>query len=89
MALGARRPDLVLSVLRQALGLTVTGLIAGFLGAVAFTRLLSSQLFGVSASDPATFVAVALLLGLVALVATIAPAHHAASVDPILTLRSE
>jgi putative ABC transport system permease protein len=89
MALGARQPDLVAFVLREGLALTAVGLVAGFLGAIAFTRLLSTQLFGVTSSDPATFVAVAMLLGLVALVATLAPAYRAATVDPIVTLRSE
>jgi putative ABC transport system permease protein len=89
MALGARQPDLVALVLRQGLALTAVGLVTGFLGAIAFTRLLSTQLFGVTSSDPATFGAVAMLLGLVALAATVAPAYRAASVDPIVTLRSE
>jgi ABC-type antimicrobial peptide transport system permease subunit len=89
MALGARQPDLVAFVLREGLALTAVGLVAGFLGAIAFTRLLSTQLFGVTSSDPATFEAVAMLLGLVALVATLAPAYRAATVDPIVTLRSE
>jgi putative ABC transport system permease protein len=89
MALGARRPDLVRLVLRQGLALAAAGLLVGFLGAIAFTRLLSNQLFGITASDPLTLGAVALLLGLVALAATVSPAHRAASVDPVVTLRSE
>jgi putative ABC transport system permease protein len=89
MALGARRTDLVGLVVRQGLTLTAVGLIAGFLGASIFTRLLSTQLFGITASDPLTLGVVAVLLGLVALAATMSPAHRAASVDPIVTLRSE
>jgi len=53
------------------------------------TRLLSTQLFGITPTDPATFAVVAGVLAIVALAATAAPAHRAASVDPILTLRSE
>jgi len=89
MALGARRPDLVASVVRQGLTLTGVGLLVGFLGAGVFTRLLRAQLFGITASDPLTLASVVGLLGLVALAATVSPAHRAASVDPIVTLRSE
>jgi len=89
MALGARRSDLIGLVVRQGLMLTTAGLLVGFLGAIAFSRLLSSQLFGITPSDPLTLGAVAILLGLVALAATVSPAHRAASVDPIVTLRSE
>ncbi len=89
MALGARRPDLVALVVRQGLTLTIVGLVVGFLGASAFTRLLSTQLFGITPSDPLTLGSVAILLGFVALAATVSPAHRAASVDPIVTLRSE
>ena len=89
MALGARRPDLVALVVRQGLGLAAVGLVVGFLGAFAFTRLLSTQLFGITNRDPLTLGAVAMLLGLVALTATVSPALRAASVDPVVTLRSE
>jgi len=89
MALGARRHDLVALVVRQGLALAVMGLTAGLVTAVASTRLLSSQLFGITPTDPATFAVVAIVLAAVALAATAAPAHRAASVDPIVTLRSE
>jgi putative ABC transport system permease protein len=89
MALGARRPDLVALVVRQGLRLAAVGLVVGFLGAFAFTRLLSTQLFGITNRDPLTLGAVAMLLGLVALTATVSPALRAASVDPVVTLRSE
>jgi ABC-type antimicrobial peptide transport system permease subunit len=89
MALGAHRSDLIGLVVRQGLMLTTAGLLVGFLGAIAFSQLLSSQLFGITPSDPLTLGAVAILLGLVALAATVSPAHRAASVDPIVTLRSE
>jgi putative ABC transport system permease protein len=89
MALGARASDLVGLVVRQGLGLAAGGLALGLSGAFGFTRFLSSQLFGVAPTDPATFAAVATLLAIVALAATVAPAHRAASVDPVVTLRSE
>ena len=89
MALGARRPDLIALVVRQGLALTAAGLVVGFLGAIVFARLLNSQLFGITASDPLTLEAVGIVLGLVALAATVSPAHRAASVDPVVTLRSE
>ncbi len=89
MALGARRPDLIALVVRQGLSLTAAGLVVGFLGAIVFARLLNSQLFGITAADPLTLAAVGIVLGLVALAATVSPAHRAASVDPVVTLRSE
>jgi ABC-type antimicrobial peptide transport system permease subunit len=89
MALGARASDLVGLVVREGLGLAGVGLALGLAGAFGLTRFLSSQLFGVAPTDPATFAAVATLLAIVALAATIAPARRAASVDPIVTLRSE
>jgi putative ABC transport system permease protein len=89
MALGARAADVVAAVVLEGLGLTAAGLVLGLAGAVALTRLLESQLFGVAPGDPATFGAVALLLGTVALAAMAAPARSAARVDPIVTLRSE
>jgi len=89
MALGARGSDMVGLVMRQGLALAGAGLALGLAGAFGLSRFLSSQLFGVAPTDPATFAAVAALLGIVALAATIAPAHRAASVDPLVTLRSE
>jgi putative ABC transport system permease protein len=89
MALGARASDLVGMVMRQGLGLAGAGLALGLAGAFGLSRFLGSQLYGVAPTDPATFAAVATLLGIVALAATIAPAHRAASIDPLVTLRSE
>ena len=65
------------------------GIIAGLLGAVALTRVMSTLLFGVSARDGLTFSAVALLLALVALAATVIPARRATRVDPMVALREE
>jgi ABC-type antimicrobial peptide transport system permease subunit len=89
MALGARSSDLVALVVRQAATLAAAGLAGGLVGALLLTGFLSTQLFGVTPTDPATFAAVATILFVVALAATVAPAHRAASVDPIASLRRE
>ena len=89
IALGARRHQVLTMVIRDGMRTTLLALIAGLLVAATATRLLASQLFGVSAIDPMTFVAVPLLLGLVALVACYLPARRASRVDPIVALRAE
>lgn len=89
MALGARPDDVRGMVLRDGLGVTLAGVGLGLLGAAAASRLLASLLFGVSARDPITFIAVALLLSSVSLLATWLPARRAAAVDPIIALRSD
>jgi len=67
----------------------VAGLALGMIAAFALGRLLESLLFGVSATDMVTYAAVSLLLGLVALLASVVPAYRATRVDPIRTLRDE
>ncbi len=89
IALGARTGDLVALVARDGLTLGGAGLVAGLAGAFALTRFLASQLFGVRATDPATFAIVAAVILAVAAASTIAPARRAASLDPVVTLRSE
>ncbi len=89
MAIGAHPGDVVRLVLRNATWQIVPGLLLGAAGALALTRLLRNQLFGVSATDPATFVGVTLLLGLVALLASWLPARRAAAVDPVVALRTD
>jgi putative ABC transport system permease protein len=89
MALGAGRQSVLLTVLREGLGLTFVGIVAGLaLGAV-LTRLLSNQLYKLSGADPLTFTAVSLFLMAVALVASYIPARRAMRMDPIATLRYE
>jgi len=89
MALGARPLDIVRLVLGQVVQLALLGLGIGTLVAAAATRLIRSLLYGISASDPATFLLVALLLGCVVLLACFAPAWRAMRVDPMVALRYE
>jgi putative ABC transport system permease protein len=89
LALGARRHDILKLVLGQGLALTMIGVAAGLTLALALTRFLSSMLYSVSAADPITFAAIALLLAAVALTASFLPARRAMGVDPITALRQE
>ena len=89
MALGATRRGISSLVVRQAMALTLAGVGVGLLGAFALTRLMSSLLFGVRATDLLTFAAVAVLLAGVALAASYIPARRAAGVDPLILLRNQ
>jgi putative ABC transport system permease protein len=89
VAMGAERGSVVGSVLREALAQVGFGLAAGLLGALALTRLLRSQLFGLEPTDPATFAGVSALLVGVALLASWVPARRAAGVAPTVALREE
>jgi putative ABC transport system permease protein len=89
MALGARTADIIALVARDGLALSGAGLAAGLAGAVVLTRFLASQLFGVTATDPATFATVAAVILVVAGAAIVAPARRAARLDPVVTLRSQ
>jgi ABC-type antimicrobial peptide transport system permease subunit len=89
VALGAHPGRLLKMVLRQGAKMALAGVVIGFGGAFALTRLMTSLLFGVAARDPATFVAVAALLVLVVLLACYLPARRAMKVDPIVALRYE
>jgi putative ABC transport system permease protein len=87
MALGARRRDVLTLVVGHGMLLTAGGVIIGLAGAYALTRLMTTLLFGVSATDPITFAGVAALLATVAFLATWLPARRAAGVDPLIALR--
>ncbi|HKC63796.1 MAG TPA: ABC transporter permease [Pyrinomonadaceae bacterium] len=89
MALGAGRGDVLKMILKQGMLLAVAGVFLGLAGALALTRLLSSLLFNVSASDPAIYVSVAALLIFIALLACYLPARRATKVDPMVALRYE
>jgi putative ABC transport system permease protein len=89
MALGANRTRILMMVLRKGLVLTLTGAAIGLAGAFAFTRLMSSMLFGVSASDPATYAIVFLVAVGAAVSASFIPASRASRVDPLIALRYE
>jgi predicted permease len=89
MALGARRQTVLSLVLRQGLKLVLIGIGIGLGAALAATRLVSSLLYGVAATDPLTFVGVSLLLIGVSLIACALPARRAAGIDPMMALRCE
>jgi len=89
MALGAQLGDVLKLVLSHGVKLTIIGVAIGLLGAYLVTRAITSVLYGVSATDPLTFVAVSLLLVFVALLACYVPAKKATKVDPLVALRYE
>ncbi|HKR12940.1 MAG TPA: ABC transporter permease [Pyrinomonadaceae bacterium] len=89
MALGAQRLDVLQMVVRQGMLLVGIGLVIGLGAALALTRVMSSLLFGVTEKDPLTFVVVAVLLSVVALLACYIPARRATKVDPLTALRYE
>jgi putative ABC transport system permease protein len=89
MALGARRADIFRLIIREGMSLTAIGLLAGIAGALSMTRLISGLLFGISATDFATFALLSALLAATAFLACWWPAHRASSVDPMVALRTE
>ena len=89
IALGAGRTDVLRLVLRQGMSLALTGIVIGVGAAFGLSRVIQSQLFGIRATDPATFGLVAVVLGVTALAANLIPAWRATRVDPAVVLREE
>jgi putative ABC transport system permease protein len=89
MALGARGGNVLGLVIRQGMGIVLSGMVVGVAGAYGVARMLSRFMFGIQASDPVTFAGSFAMLAAVALVACWIPAQRAAKVDPVVALRSE
>ncbi len=89
MALGAQRRDVLLLIIKEGAKFSLVGVVLGVAGAFAVTRLLASQLYGVSATDPITYAAVAIVMTMVTLLACYIPARRAMRIDPLLALRYE
>ena len=89
LALGARLSDVLRMVIVEGMKPTLLGVTVGIVGALALGRVMSSLIYGVKPTDPLTFLAVAAVLAMVALLATFIPAYRAAKVDPMVALRYE
>jgi ABC-type antimicrobial peptide transport system permease subunit len=89
MALGASRIGVLRMVLSQGARLAAIGVVIGLAASIALTQLMGSMIYGVSATDPLTFIGVAVILTLVALAACYIPARRAMRVDPVVALRYE
>jgi putative ABC transport system permease protein len=89
IALGAQRRDLLWLVMREGAKFSLIGIALGLASAFAFTRLLSSELYGVSPADPLTYAGVAIVMTVVTLLASYIPTRRAMRVDPLIALRGE
>jgi putative ABC transport system permease protein len=89
VAVGAAKWDILRLILKEGMGITAAGIVVGLVGTLALSSILKSQLYGVSERDPLTFLAVIVVLALVALVACYIPARRATRVDPMVALRYE
>jgi len=89
LALGALPRDLLLMVMSEGVRLTTAGIGLGIVGALLFTRIISSLLFGVSSTDPAVYLAIPALLLIVATLACYLPARRATRLDPMVALRHD
>lgn len=89
VALGAGSGNIVEMILKRGIGLVLLGIVIGFVGAFAATRLLEEMLFGVEPADPLTFVLASLFFTLIALIACLLPAWRALRVDPLIALQAE
>ena len=89
VAVGAAKTDILQLILKEGMGITIVGIVVGLFGTLAVSTILKSQLYGVSARDPLTFLGVILLLAMVALAACYIPARRATRVDPMVALRYE
>jgi len=89
ISIGAQRRDILRLILEQGLALSVLGVFAGLVLALLGTRLAADMLYGVTATDPATFTVIALVLVIVAVLACYFPARRATKVDPMIALRAE
>jgi ABC-type transport system, involved in lipoprotein release, permease component len=89
MALGAQRKDVLQLVIKQGIAITLIGIIVGLFVALGVMRIVSGMLYQVTATDPVTFIGVAVLLIVVAVLACYLPAHRATKIDPLKALRYE